>query len=216
MPDVHEVSDPPDSVRNSIPQFIASALGSAGTTSRYQLHGGIAVNVAVVGRYVQELGSLEYRVSTGESHPGWVRRRRRQVVLTTCFLAVCALIGVAFAVLNGLSRGLAGPGWSGAAVKVPYCPADADGCRVFVVRERDANPGAGVIAQAHWSAAATTLNVVLPPGTYAVSAEGCTGYEMASITVSISSGFHAEVDLGANWEMPGFLGRTCPGFGHDG
>ena len=71
-----------------------------------------------------------------------------------------------------------------------------------------------MIAQADWSAASTTLNVVLPPGTYAVSAEGCTGYEIASTTVSIRLGFHVEVDLGANWEMPGFLGRTCPGFGH--
>ena len=151
-------------------------------------------------------------MSTGESQPGRVRRSRRQVVLATCSLAVCVLIGGAVAVVNGLSRGLAGPGWSGAAVKVPYCPADAGGCRIFVVREPAANPGDGVIAQANWSAA-TTLNVVLPPGTYAVSAEGCTGYKIASTTVSISPGFHAEVDLGANWEMPGFLGRTCPASG---
>ena len=78
-----------------------------------------------------------------------------------------------------------------------------------MVHEPDANLGARgpVIAQAHWSAATTTLNVVLPPGTYAVSAEGCTGYKIASTIVSISPGFHVEVDLGANWEMPGFLGR---------
>ena len=156
-------------------------------------------------------------MSTGEMHPRWwSRRRRRQMVLATCSLSACALIGGAVAVVNGISRGHAGPVWSGAAVKVPYCPADADGCRIFVVREPDANPAAGVIAQANWSAATTTLNVVLPPGTYAVSAEGCTGYEIAGTIVSISPGSHAEVELGSNWEMPGFLGRTCPGFGHAG
>jgi hypothetical protein len=135
------------------------------------------------------------------------------LVLAVCSLAACAVVG-GVAVVTALSGGSASPGWTGAAVKVPYCPADADGCRIFVVRESDANRGAGVIAEANWSAAPTTLNVVLPPGTYAVSADGCTGYEIANTMVSISSGLHAEVDLGANWEMPGFLGRTCPGFGH--
>jgi hypothetical protein len=160
---------------------------------------------------------LEYQVSTGEKHMGWwFRGRRRKVVLAMGSLAAGALVGGAVALVTGLSPGFAAPGWTGAAVNVPYCPADADGCRIFVVREPNANPEAAVIARAKWSADATSLKVVLPPGTYAISAEGCTGYKIASTTVSISPGFHDEVDLGANWEMPGFLGRTCPGFGHGG
>jgi len=152
-------------------------------------------------------------VSTGARHPAsWVHGRHRHLALATCALVACALAGGTAAVVTGLSRGSADPGWTGAAVKVPYCPADAEDCRIFVVREPDTNPGSGVIAHADWSEA-TTLNVVLPPGTYAVSAEGCTGYTIASTMLSVSPGFHAEVDLGANWEMPGFLGRTCPGFG---
>jgi hypothetical protein len=158
-------------------------------------------------------------VSTGRSTAAWwVRDKRRAVRLATCVLAASALVAGAVVVLIGLSRGAASPGWTGAAVKVPYCPADADGCRIFVVHEPEANPGASgpVIAHEDWSGPTTMRNVVLPAGTYSVSAEGCTGYKIANTVVSISSGFHIEVDLGPNWEMPGFLGRTCPGFGPHG
>ena len=154
-------------------------------------------------------------MSIGENRSAWwVSGKRRRAVLAICFFTACTLVGGAVARVTGLSRGAAGSGWTGAVVKVPNCPADADGCRIFVVPEIDLNSGEGApIAQAPWSAATTTLNVVLPPGNYAVSAEGCTGYEIASTTVSISPGFHVDVDLGATWEMPAFLGTTCPGFG---
>ncbi len=86
---------------------------------------------------------------------------------------------------------------------------------MIVLHTPGANPAqtGAVIAQERWSAASATLNVVLPEGTYDVAAQGCTGYETAATLVSIRVGFHTVVDLGANWEMPGFLGRTCPGFG---
>ena len=138
----------------------------------------------------------------------------RQLVLAAFGLVVFGLIAGGVVALLGAVASSRESGWTGAAVKVPSCPADAEGCRIVVIRENHANSGTSgpVIAQEDWSTATTTLNVVLPAGTYAVSAEGCTGYEVATTVVSIRSGFHTGVDLGANWEMPGFLRRTCPGF----
>jgi hypothetical protein len=137
--------------------------------------------------------------------------RRKNVGLALATLALLA--GVVAAVLVLLSPP-GEPGWTGAVLRVPACPADTDGCRVFVVRESDAAAvaDAPVIDDMDWSGSATTLNIRLPAGSYAISAEGCTGDQIASTPVSVTSGFHVDVDLSANWEIPKFLGRACPGF----
>jgi hypothetical protein len=158
----------------------------------------------------------EHQVSNVESQPNpSVKRGHRGLVLATCAIVACALLAGAAVALFGLPRGSGLPGWTGVAVTVPYCPADAGGCRVVVVRETAAGPGAGetVVVYQDWSSAHTAhSSLVLPAGTYAVSAEGCAGYKIGNVFVTVRSGFHAEVDLGSNWEMPGFLGRACPGF----
>jgi hypothetical protein len=55
------------------------------------------------------------------------------------------------------------------------------------------------------------LSLVLPAGRYAIAAEGCGGDTIPATTVTVTSGFHTVVDLGTYWQMPGFLGRVCPG-----
>ncbi len=106
------------------------------------------------------------------------------------------------------------PGWTGAAIAVPSCPVDAQGCRISVSHWSDADESAdaSVIAQKYWSGAATTLDVLLPAGIYAVAAEGCEGYKIENAKISITSGYHVAIDLGASWELPGSIGRACPGF----
>jgi hypothetical protein len=68
------------------------------------------------------------------------------------------------------------------------------------------------VAHADWSGAPTTLHIFLSAETYAILAEGCTGYRIDSGQISVTSGSHTAVDLGLQWEMPGFPGRACPGF----
>jgi hypothetical protein len=104
------------------------------------------------------------------------------------------------------------PGWTGAAVAVPSCPADAGGCRMSVVKWSEAGGSGPVVAQEDWSGSPATLKVVIPSGTYAVSAEGCTGYRIEDMRISVTPGFHAAIDLGLNWELIGAVARGCPGF----
>jgi hypothetical protein len=100
------------------------------------------------------------------------------------------------------------PGFAGAAVAVPTCPADAAGCRLLVVRVSDGS------AAGHddWSGTGSTLNVVLPAGRYTVSAEGCAGDRIEGRAISVRAGFHSAIDLGGLWELVGSVGRACPGF----
>jgi hypothetical protein len=144
-------------------------------------------------------------------------RTHHGFVLAVGALAFCALIAGAAAAITALRSGPDVSGWTGVAVTVPACPADAHGCRLLVDDASGATSAsaAAAAAAAHedWSGAATTLKIVLPAGTYAVSAEGCYGYKIESVAATVTSGFHAAVKLGSNWEMPQFLGRTCPGFG---
>lgn len=106
-------------------------------------------------------------------------------------------------------------GWTGIVIKVPYCPFDADGCRVVAVPAGDAevftDPNA---PHADWSGGATTLEIRLGAGNYSISAEGCTGYSIDPTAVSVAKGFHTTLDYdpGGFWNLPGILGRTCPGF----
>jgi hypothetical protein len=139
-------------------------------------------------------------------------------------LLAVAVIGAALAltvVVTLLVRwGQGEAGWTGIMVQVPYCPSDAEGCRVVAV------PSAGAlstdpftdpqIAHADWSGAPTTLEIRVGAGKYSVSAEGCSGYSMGPTTVAVSTGSHTIVDLNPGgkgyWQMPENLGRTCPGF----
>jgi hypothetical protein len=131
-----------------------------------------------------------------------IRTHRGAVVGT------CVLVGGILVALFALWPREGTPGFTGVAVTVPRCPADVDGCRVLVTNE-----GNGSLAAHHdWSGAAATLKVVLPSGRYAVSAEGCTGDKIGNSAFTVTSGFHATIDLGNAWELPGFVGRTCPGF----
>lgn len=99
-------------------------------------------------------------------------------------------------------------GFTGAAVTVPACPTDAAGCRLYVVHESDG----GAAGHDDWSGTGSTLNVVLPAGRYAISAEGCAGYRIESRAISVTAGFHTAVNLGGLWELVGSVGRSCPGF----
>jgi hypothetical protein len=122
-------------------------------------------------------------------------------------LALCIVVVAVAAVIAEWPRP-GTPGWTGVAVTVPSCPIGAEGCRVFLTRASDGS------AAGHddWRGPATTLKIVLPAGRYAVSAEGCTGDRIANDQISVTSGFHTEIDLGSAWQMPGFPGRACPGF----
>ena len=129
-------------------------------------------------------------------------RMRRRGALALCIV----LVAVAAAIAEWPRAGT--PGWTGVAVTVPSCPVSAEGCRVFLTRASDGS------AAGHddWRGPATTLKIVLPAGRYAISAEGCTGDRIANDQISVTSGFHTEIDLGSAWQMPGFPGRACPGF----
>jgi hypothetical protein len=144
-----------------------------------------------------------------------VKREDHGFAIVGLALAACALVGGVVVALITLGQGPGEPGWTGVAITVPSCPADAHGCRVFVIRASiGSNSVNGPdIARKDWSGAATTLNIVLPPGTYAISAEGCAGYKIENTLISLTSGFNRAIVLDTNWEMPEFLGRVCPGFG---
>ena len=129
-------------------------------------------------------------------------RTHRAVAVFLCGL-VTALGGLVIVLVLG--QGSAN--WTGVAVTVPSCPADAQGCRLFIA-QADGAP----VLHADWSGAAKTLDVQLPAGSYAISSQGCSGYEIANNIVSVASGATSKVNLGTAWEMPRFLDRTCPGF----
>lgn len=123
-------------------------------------------------------------------------------------MALCLLLVGAAAALIVLWPRPGTTGFTGVAVTVPACPGDVKGCRLFIARAPDASSA----GHDDWSGASTTLNMPLPPGRYTISAEGCTGDQIGNRAISVMSGFHTAIDLGASWELPGFLGRACPGF----
>jgi len=122
-------------------------------------------------------------------------------------VVACILVAGALTALSIFRPQAGSPGWTGAAVSVPYCPVDAEGCRVVVTDALGHR-----VAHGDWSGGPTTLHIFLSAGTYAILAEGCTGYRIDSGQISVTSGSHTAVDLGLQWEMPGFPGRACPGF----
>ena len=101
-----------------------------------------------------------------------MRREHHGFAIAGLAIAACALVGGVVVALTTLVPGPGEPGWTGAAVEVPYCPADADGCRVFAIRtSTGSNTVNGPdVAHKDWSGAATALNIALPAGTYAISA----------------------------------------------
>jgi hypothetical protein len=131
----------------------------------------------------------------------WIRTHRRAAVL------LCGLITVlgGLVIVSFLGQGSAS--WTGVEVSVPSCPAAAQGCRLFVT-----HPDGTAVVHADWSAAATTVDIQLPAGSYSISAEGCSGDQIHKGIVSVQSGAGTTVDLGSYWQPLGFVGRTCPGF----
>jgi hypothetical protein len=130
-----------------------------------------------------------------------IRTHRRAAVL------VCGLITALGGLVIVLVLGQGSASWTGVEVAVPSCPSAAEGCRLFVTR-----PDGTAVVHADWSAAATTVDIQLPAGTYAISAQGCAGYQIEKGVITVQSGAGTAVDLGSAWEMPLFVNRTCPGF----
>jgi hypothetical protein len=140
---------------------------------------------------------------TDDTQTASVRKAARWLGVLAVFS--CVLLAGALIVLSPRPGT---PGFTGAAVTVPACPADAAGCRLLVVRVSDGSAA----GHDNWSGAASTLNLALPAGRYAVSAEGCTGDRIESRAISVTAGFHTAVNLGGLWEPVGAVGRACPGF----
>ena len=65
-----------------------------------------------------------------------MRREHHGFAIAGLAIAACALVGGVVVALTTLVPGPGEPGWTGAAVEVPYCPADADGCRLGQGRSR--------------------------------------------------------------------------------
>jgi ABC-type dipeptide/oligopeptide/nickel transport system permease subunit len=114
--------------------------------------------------------------------------RPRAIALS---IVACTLVAGAPIALSMFRPQAGSPGWTGAAVSVPYCPVDAEGCRVLVTDASGRD-----VAHEDWSGAPTTLRIGLSAGTYAILAEGCTGYRIDTGQISVTSGFHALVSLG--------------------
>jgi hypothetical protein len=131
----------------------------------------------------------------------WIRTHRRATVL------LCGLITALGGLVIVLVLGQGSASWTGVEASVPSCPATAQGCRLFV-----ANPDGTAVLHADWSGAAMTIDMQLPAGQYAVSAEGCTGYEIEKGVISVQSGAGTAVDLGTDWDLLRFVNRSCPGF----
>jgi hypothetical protein len=129
-------------------------------------------------------------------------------------IAVAVLVVGAALVVLAVRQLTGGAAWTGVVLDVPSCPSDAVGCRAFVIRAVDQQSLAPpVVAHVDWSGSATSLDVRIPAGSYAVALEGCAGYETAYSTFVVASGMHTSVAAGGGyWEMPKFPGRTCPGF----
>jgi hypothetical protein len=132
----------------------------------------------------------------------WIRTHRRGAVL------LCGLITVLGGLLIVSVLGQGSASWTGVEVSVPACPPAAQGCRLFVTHADGAS-----VAYADWSAAATTVDIQLPPGNYGILAQGCAEDEIAKGIVAVQSGSGTTVDLGSAWQSVGFPpGRTCLGF----
>jgi hypothetical protein len=131
----------------------------------------------------------------------WIRTHRRAAAL------LCGVITVAGGLVIVAVLGQGSASWTGVEVSVPSCPTGAEGCRLFV-----AHPDGTAFVHADWSASATTVDVQLPAGTYLISAEGCTGYQIEQGAVSVRAGAGTAVDLGSAWQTVGFVNRACPGF----
>ncbi|MFI5287222.1 MAG: hypothetical protein ACHQ4F_12990 [Candidatus Dormibacteria bacterium] len=140
--------------------------------------------------------------ATGIKSAGANRTRRDAVI------SGCLLLGVAVIALVALWPRTGAPGFTGVAITVPACPPDVDGCRVLVTDESDGD----LAAHKDWMGGPIAVSIVLSPGRYAVSAEGCTWDRLGDSVVTVTSGYHAVIDLGGSWQMPAFVGRTCPGF----
>jgi hypothetical protein len=138
----------------------------------------------------------------GVAPPDLVHGRKRRLAIALVVLTLAAVV-----VVTVLWPRPGTAGFTGVTVAVPGCPASAQGCLVVAT---DAS-AATQVAHDGWSGAATTLNLVLPAGRYAIAAEGCAGDTIPATTVTVTSGFHTVVDLGTYWQMPGFLGRVCAG-----
>jgi hypothetical protein len=118
------------------------------------------------------------------------------------------LLGVAVIALVTLWPRTGSPGFTGVAVTVPGCPPDVEGCRLFVTNDSDGS----VAAHRDWSGGPLAVSMVLQPGGYTVWAEGCTADSLEGTVITVTSGNHAVIDLGNFWQLPAFVGRTCPGF----
>jgi len=143
----------------------------------------------------------------GGRHRGW---RSRPFVA----LAAALVVILAAAVVLIVRQATGGSPWTGVVIKVSQCPTDAEGCRAFVVPADDQQVSIPpVVAYAGWTGSATTLDVRLAAGSYAVTLEGCSGYESGYTSVAVIAGTHPTVDLSSGlWLNPAFLSRTCPGF----
>lgn len=130
-----------------------------------------------------------------------IRTHRRAAVL------LCGLITAVGGLVIVLVLGQGSASWTGVEVAVPSCPSAAEGCRLFVTH----TDGTAVV-HADWSGAATTVDIQLPAGSYAISAQGCAGYQIEKGVVTVQAGEGTALDLGSAWEMPGFVNRACPGF----
>ncbi len=134
-------------------------------------------------------------------HVELIRTHRRAAVL------LCGLITAVGGLVIVLVLGQGSASWTGVEAAVPSCPSAAEGCRLFVTR-----PDGTAVVHADWSGSATTVDIQLPAGNYAISAEGCVGYHIEKGVVTVQAGEATAVDLGSAWEMPGFVNRACPGF----
>ena len=133
----------------------------------------------------------------GGRHRRWRRRRLAPIVGA---LVVVVAIGTVLTVRQISGRG---PNWTGVVITVPRCPTSAEGCRAFVIDSSDDQlPEPPTVAYASWSGSATTLDVSLSAGSYAV------------YLVGVAAGRHPSVDASPwFWMTVQFLNRMCPGFG---
>lgn len=132
---------------------------------------------------------------------GWIRTHRRAAVL------LCGLVTALGGLVIVLVLGQGSASWTGVEASVPSCPAAAEGCRLYV-----AHPDGAAVVHADWSGAATTVDIQLPAGDYAISAEGCTGYQIDKGVISVQSGAGTSIVVGSAWALTGVANRTCPGF----
>lgn len=142
------------------------------------------------------------QVHAHDGSPLGAKHRRRNVAVALSAISVTAAVALIL-----IWPGPRAPGYTGAMVTVPSCPAGAGRCGLVVTRAPDGT----AVAHENWSGAGATVDIKVPAGRYAIAAEGCAGDSIPATTVDVTSGFHTIVDLGTYWQMPGYLGRSCPG-----